>query len=312
MDYEKGKTGGEDGDRFDHNDGLNNQDESSPDSAGEEKEEVPAVMETSSRKLKRNISNWWRRFRDWFEWVYLVRLVVAMAILFFFTLLMDQIVMPLYTKQGREVILPNVEGLNKEQADSMLTSGGFRVIKDREVNSRTYPPGIVISQNPLPHSTVKRGRRVYLVISKGEKWVGVPQLIGQSERNAQELLRQVELFPETEYEFSSLFPKGVVFEQSLPPNDSASVGDTVQFIISLGDIPENLIVPAVIGKSLAEARRILIRTGLQIGSVTRQINDELLPDTVVQQSIPADSLVDVGEPINLIISRITDEGNEED
>lgn len=309
MDYEKNQDEDQGKDPSGSRDDLNDQHESSSLDIDDEAREQAGFKGSSSviQLLKRG----WRRFRDWFEWIHVVRLAAAMAILFFFVLLTDQIVMPLYTKQGKEVILPEVEGLKRGQADSILTEGGFRVIMDREIHSRAIPRGIVISQNPLPQSIVKRGRRIYLTISKGEKWVKVPQLIGQSERNAQELLRQMELVPETEYEFSSLFPKGVVYEQSIAPDDSASVGDTVRFIISLGDIPENLIVPAVIGKSLSEARRILIRTGLQIGSVTYQVNDDLLPQTVIQQSIPADSLVDVGEPIDLIISTITDESEED-
>ena len=115
---------------------------------------------------------------------------------------------------------------------------------------------------------------------------------------------------ETEFEFSELYPGGVVFDQSVPYGDSVSVGETIRFVVSLGDIPEDLTVPNVVGKSLDEARRILVRTGMQIGFIAFQDNDDLLPETVIQQSIPPDSLVDVGEFIDLIVSQISENPEE--
>ncbi|MEE9168213.1 MAG: PASTA domain-containing protein [bacterium] len=276
-----------------------------------EQQDNEAEQEPASEPVGNRWRRWLDAFRDWFEWRYLGWLGIGFAAIALFALLMDQMVMPLYTKQGREVILPNVESELLEDAERILAENGFRVILDHEKYSVSVAKGYVISQNPLPLTVVKTGRRIYLTLSRGEKWVEVPRLVGQSERNAQAILRQVELVPgETEFEFSELYPGGVVFDQSVPYGDSVSVGETIRFVVSLGDIPEDLTVPNVVGKSLEEARRILVRTGMQIGFIAFQDNDDLLPETVIQQSIPPDSLVDVGEFIDLIVSQISENPEE--
>lgn len=253
-----------------------------------------------------------RRFRDWFEWKYLLWLGIAFVGIALVTLLFDRVIMPFYTKHGEEVTLPNVEFELIEDAESILQENSFRPIIDRENFSKSLPRGTVISQNPAPGATVKTGRRVYLIVSKGEKWITVPDLIGQSERNAQAILRRVELIPgEPEFEFSSMYPKNVVIGQSIMVGDSASIGDTIKYVISLGDIPEFLAVPGLTGKSYDEARKLLLSSGFQLGMVTYQINDDLLPETVIHQSAAADSLIEPSTPIDLIVSAISEKEEQE-
>ena len=255
-----------------------------------------------------------RKFLDWFEWKYLLRLGGAFVGLALITLLFDRIIMPLYTKHGEATTLPNVEFKLIEDATSILEDNGFRPIIDHENFSKSLPKGTVISQNPAPAATVKTGRRVYLTVSKGEKWIGVPDLIGQSERNAEAILRSVELVPgEAEYEFSSMYPKNVVIGQSVMNGDSVSIGETIRFVISLGDIPEFLAVPSLTGKRFDEARKILSSLGFQLGIITYRVNEDLLPKTVIHQSVPPDSLVDPAIIIDLIVSVMSEkkeQGNE--
>lgn len=250
-------------------------------------------------------------WKEWLQWQYVrwpVYAFLAMILLFF---LFDKVVMPLYTKHGQEIKMPDVTGLSYEEAQKILHDQGFRPILGHEAYSMSVENGHIISQSPEPGSIVKSNRRTYLTVSKGEKWVRVPKLVGGSERDALLQLRQLDLVPgERMYEFSSFYPKGVVSAQSVPVGDSVSVGDTVDIQISLGDIPENLTVPNLIGKSFAEAKKILLANGFQIGLITYQLNNDLLPETVIQQSLPADSTVDVGASVDLVLSQI-EEKNEE-
>lgn len=221
----------------------------------------------------------------------------------------DQVIMPLYVKHGEDLLLPQVVGKQFPEADSILKKQGFKTILDKEVYSSEYPKGTVTFQNPFPESIVKKGRRVYLTVSKGEKRVAVPKLIGGSERDAQLKLQRLGLkVGKKNYEFSTYFPKGVVTSQSVQQNDTLQVGQSVDFTISLGDIPEHFIVPNLIGKSLKEATYILLHSGLKVGVVSKEVNDDLLPDTVIRQSMPAGTEVEMGQAIDLIISEFDSEG----
>ena len=217
----------------------------------------------------------------------------------------DQVLMPLYVKHGKDVVLPNVVGKPFQEAQKALTQQGFRVILDKETYSSDYPAGTVTFQNPFPESVVKKGRRVYLTVSKGERRVVVPKLTGGSERDAELKLRRLGLrVGKKNYEFSSYFPKGVVTGQSVPEGDTLQVGQSVDFTVSLGDVPEHFIVPNLVGKSLSEATYILLHAGLKVGTVTSEVNNDLLPDTVIRQSVPAGTEVEMGQAIDLVVSKI--------
>lgn len=220
-------------------------------------------------------------------------------------LVMDKVVLPIYTKHGESIKMPDVTNMPFEQAEKILIDKKFRPILDHEVNSMFVPGGYVISQNPLPDAFVKSNRRTYLVVSKGEKWIRVPKLVGRSERDAILKLRQAELVPGRRmFQFDSIYPKGVVSNQSIAIGDTARVGDSVDIQISLGDMPMNLTVPELKGKSLDEAKKILLENGFELGLISYRTNNDLLPDTVIQQSIEPESIVDVGTEVDLILSQI--------
>ncbi len=217
----------------------------------------------------------------------------------------DQAIMPLYVKHGKDVVLPNVVGKSFQEAQKELTAKGFRTIFDKETYSSDYPAGTVTFQNPFPESVVKKGRRVYLTVSKGERRVVVPKLTGGSERDAELKLRRLGLkIGKKNYEFSSYFPKGVVTSQSVSEGDTLQVGQSVDFTVSLGDVPEHFIVPNLVGKSLSEATYILLHAGLKVGRVTSEVNNDLLPETVIQQSFPAGTEVEMGQAVDLVVSKI--------
>lgn len=215
----------------------------------------------------------------------------------------DQVVMPLYVKHGKDVVLPSVIGKPFPEAQKFLKDRGFHAILDREAYNSDYPQDEVTFQNPFPESIVKKGRRVYLTISKGEKRVSVPKLVGGSERDAGLKLQRLSLkVGKKNYEFSTYYPRGVVMSQSVSPGDTLQVGQSVDFTVSLGEIPEHFIVPQLVGKSLKEATYILLHDGLKVGRVSREANDNLLPDTVIRQSFPAGTEVEMGQSIDLVVS----------
>ena len=104
--------------------------------------------------------------------------------------LMDWIVMPVYTHHGQEMELPDITEHSLEDAQRILDAKGFKLIKDREKFDSNYPKGTVIFQNPAPYSKAKKGRRIYVTVSSGDRPVTVPNLVGVSERDAAFLLNR--------------------------------------------------------------------------------------------------------------------------
>ena len=222
-----------------------------------------------------------------------------------FYVLMDRLIMPAYTRHGQAISVPDVTNMTFEAAKEILESQDLRAIKAGECFDSHMPPGYVLFQEPSAGSQVKKGRRIYLTLSKGERTVTMPNLVGGSERDARFRITGLGLVLDSlDYEHSSYYPEGVVADQSIPPGTEVEVGTRVRLTVSLGPAPSRFIVPDVVGKSLDDARRAIKKAGLTVGKIVYQQSSDLLPETVIEQSIPAGQEVSAGDTLDLIVSQL--------
>jgi serine/threonine-protein kinase len=216
---------------------------------------------------------------------------------------MDQAVMPLYVKLGREVEMPDVLELSIDTARVQLQENGFRVMVSDSLYDSKHPVGTVIEQNPYPYALVKKGRRVYLTISIGEKLITMPNLFGVSPREAELLLNSHNLdLNAKSYIFSDIYHEGTVMGQSYPQGQPIKAGSRIDIIISLGKLNQERIVPNVLGKSLYEAREILKAMGLKIGRIEYEPKQDILPETIVGQSLKAGTPFHTEDIMDLTVS----------
>jgi eukaryotic-like serine/threonine-protein kinase len=230
---------------------------------------------------------------------------VTLAVLVVWMLFMDWIVMPLYTNHGREVELPDITEHSFDEAQKILESGGFKLIKDREKSDANYPKGTVIFQNPQPYAKVKKGRRIYVTVSSGEKAVLVPQIVGRSERDAAFDLSHAGLvLGKVSYEFNDYYPPGVVCDQSVAADGEVGAKTIVDIKVSRGTLPSRFVVPRVTGKNIETAKKLLWEAGLEVGFITNEIQTDLVPGTVLSQSVEPGTEVTQGRAVGLTISRV--------
>ncbi|MFQ5750357.1 MAG: PASTA domain-containing protein [bacterium] len=239
----------------------------------------------------------------------LIKLLIILGVLIAISIgvivLFDQAIMPWYTKHGEALAVPNVIAKRFETAKELLELQGLKVVKKGEKYDSQLPFGYVVDQHPQPDRLVKKGRRIYLTISAGEREVQVPNLIGMSETNAEETLKSFGLrIGEREYKYvPNELPK-VVIEQSEAPNAFVKESSTIDITVSLGEPVENVIVPSVFGKTLEAAKREIQKSGLTFGKVRYQMNNDLLPNTVINQSLEPGLNVANGDTVNLVVSTI--------
>ncbi|RMI26799.1 MAG: PASTA domain-containing protein, partial [Calditrichaeota bacterium] len=212
-------------------------------------------------------------------------LIYLLAFLLF-VVLMDAFVMPFYTRHGKEYPLPPVEGKHVSVAQQVLKENGFIPIVLDSVYDASAPPGTVVRQNPLPHATVKKGRRVYLTVSLGEKPAIVPRLVEKSFKNAELLLRENGLqLGDTDWAYSDTLPhRGVVIYQSIPPGTQVPPGQVINLTISLGPPPTSQELPSFVGKGLESVLKELEILGVRVGRVKARYRPNLAPNTVLRQS----------------------------
>jgi len=250
------------------------------------------------------------KFFQWFvnHKTLLLGLGVTMGVFVILVLLFDFIVLPLYTNKGAEKELPDVTEIHFQEATLQLEKKGFELIVDHMQHDATYPESTVIYQDPEPFTKVKRGRRIYVTLSRGERLVIVPKVIGRSERDAGFDLKQAGLkLGEIFYEYDDYYNAGIVTKQTIEPETEVTADTPIDITVSNGRLPTRFLVPDVVGKSLDTAKKMLRRAGLRVGTIRYEIKENLIPETVIMQSIDPDEEVNRNTRVRLLVSKDNEE-----
>lgn len=219
---------------------------------------------------------------------------------------MDFIVMPIYVRYGQVKILPDTQGMEIGEAAKLLENRGFKVIEKEPKFTTTLEPGRVYEQTPVPLSKVKTGRRVYLTPSLEERLLTVPDIIGLSQRNAYLKIERTGFkIDSVFYDFSNKILEGAVIAQSIPAKLEAKRGTPIWITVSLGSQPNIFIVPNLRDKSLVNAKDLIVKAGLKEGNISYRLEEDLIPFTILWQSIDPGTKLKERVKIDLIVS-ITD------
>jgi serine/threonine-protein kinase len=209
--------------------------------------------------------------------------------------------MPWYVGEP-EVKVNNVVGMPYEQAEVVLRNAKLEPVNGGIRYDQNYPSGTIILQRPESNTTVKRGRRVYLIVSGGQQMIEMPNLQLKSLRDANITLSRLDLVLGVITEDTSDYvPNGAIISQSIPYGTKVGKGTVVNIILSIGKPLGDLDVPEVVGKSLFEARRIIESSGLRVGKINYQVSIDLLPNTVVLQFPRAGEKIKEQSQIDLFV-----------
>ena len=231
---------------------------------------------------------------------FIVALLTISGIVF---LLFDWVIMPVYIRKEKTIRLIDIKNKKLDRAILELDSEGFKGIVFDTVYTSEIESQTVIDQYPEPGKKIKKGRTVRLKISRPEKMIFVPNLVGQSKRSSEIALRQIGLEIDTIYnEFNPDYPKGTVAWQFPKAGDYINKGLGIQLTVSQGLPPDFFQVPQLFGLSLNKAKEELASSRLKVGKISYQQNEDLVPYTVLDQSISPGTVLDQSSQINLVIS----------
>ncbi|MEE8478843.1 MAG: PASTA domain-containing protein [Candidatus Neomarinimicrobiota bacterium] len=218
-------------------------------------------------------------------------------------ILLEFIIMPFYVRHGKSKELIDVTLMDIKSAMIMIKTSGFKGIVTDTIYTSEVEPNLVLDQHPEPGTIVKKGRTVRLKISQTEKLVLVPNIIGQSQRSAELLLNKVGLkISAISREYSVIVPNGVIVNQMPDSTETLPKGYSVRVIISKGRSPNDIQVPSLFGLSKEAAELELQRIGLGIGKVHYKQNEDLIPYTVLDQSIQAGTILENSQSIDITVS----------
>ena len=194
----------------------------------------------------------------------------------------------------RDEEVPSVVGLLFDDAEQELIRKGFKPERGETRFHGTAPRMTVLEQNPPPGSRELVGARVTLAVSGGQQMGTVPTVIGMTREQAEVVLETAGFSVGEIIEQASQQPRGEVVETRPAAGSQAPMPTPVALVLSGG--PSVLRVPDLVGRSLAEARRLLEQIGLVVGDVT---SDGAGGSTVVGHTPEAGAAVSAGSRVNL-------------
>ncbi len=216
---------------------------------------------------------------------------------------MELVIMPWYTRHGQERYMVNAVNRPLTKALGVLGSEGFKGMVYDTLYTNKQDANVVVDQYPKANTKVKEGRTVRLTITRPEKMVAVPNLVGQSRRSAQIMLSQAGLEIDTVFtEYNPDFPENTVVWQAPKAGDPVPKGLGVHLTVSKGMPPNFFQVPNLFGLSQKKAVEELQNAGLTLGKVFYRQNEDLIPFTVLEQSVDAGTVLDRAQPVDITIS----------
>ena len=212
-----------------------------------------------------------------------------------------------FTHHGEEVVVPTITGLYVEEAQILAGNEGLTIQVIDSTYSKKAPLGTIVEQNPRAESNAKRGRTVYVIVNaKTARQVPVPDLRDVSCRQAEATLKALGLEVEgIEYEPSEY--KDLVLDlkfngEHIEPGKRINEGSLLTLVVGFGRGTENVEVPNLTGKNIADIRATLLSNRLILGSVT--YDTELTEENkncfvAYSQSVSAGSLLLEGSRIDV-------------
>lgn len=166
-------------------------------------------------------------------------------------------VIAVIVSKGKESVqVPNLVGLNIADARSRLASLGLVLQIEKEADNPGTKAGSVLSQRPEPGAMAAPRSTVYVVVSKGEGMVKLPDLTGLSRKDAEAALKKLGLdLKVIGLEPNAQIPANAVISQEPFPGEEMEKKGVVKVVISTG--LESYMAPNITGMTLDEAQKFL-------------------------------------------------------
>jgi beta-lactam-binding protein with PASTA domain len=196
-------------------------------------------------------------------------------------------------EQGDTVAVPNIVGRTVQEAEKLLKEVGLKLGQRSEKPGD--PVGTVLDQSPAAGTRVSPGSAVNIVIAivPPDDRIEVPDLVGKSFKDAENILRKVGLQVGS-VSFRDDDRVDQVLEQTPKAGDRVAQDTAVDLIVGRARDVERAKVPRVTGQTLPGAAEILQAARLKVGEVTGSQEGR-----VTQQKPAAGAEVLVGTPVDL-------------
>lgn len=190
-------------------------------------------------------------------WLNLVAIIVTGVLLIILTLFLLKI----YTRHGQDVNVPDVTGLQVNEAAAILKSKGLQYSVVDSIYKKNAIPGAIIEQIPEATSKIKEGRSIFLVIySQNPQQIAVPGLVDYSSRQAEAMLNSMGFnqvrIQEVPSEYAGLVIAVEYHGRTLRAEEKVPIGSPLTLVVGSGQVIDSLdinkeyiVPPSEVGKA---------------------------------------------------------------
>lgn len=229
-------------------------------------------------------------------------LAIILACILVFSIAMGGTYLALSLGKTKEVQIPNLQGLTKEEAEQKAKELKIKVEVSEEKYHLEIPEGQIIEQDPKYQDNykIKEGSTIKIVISKGQEIVEMPKVVGKTRDEATSALKEIGLEVKVEEEFSDDVEKNYIIKQEIKEGEKIPAGTTVTIYSSMGI--EQIQVPDLSGKTESEAKSAISSAKLKWKSTDKTSDSSKPNGVVVNQSISSESMVDKNTEITITVN----------
>lgn len=200
---------------------------------------------------------------------------------------------------GRWESTPSLLGLTAEQAEARADDSGFNAVNGGEQYSESVEAGQVVSTDPAPGERLLGGAEITYVLSLGPERYEVPELVGQTVDQANELAAPLSMTVRVEDEvYHDEVEAGLILTQSIEPGEQVRRDTEVVVTVSRG--PQPVEIEDFTGRSGEEAQAALAEAGFTVNR-QEQTSEDVEAGLVISQD-PASGTGFRNDEITIIVS----------
>lgn len=217
-----------------------------------------------------------------------------------------------YTNHGKEIIVPDLQGLGEQEAGKILTAKKLEYEIIDSIFVKGKKAGAIMEQTPEAGSAVKEERKIYLIINaRSPRQIVLPDLRDVSLRQAEAVITSIGLkvgnYEYVPSEYKDLI-QDVKYENRIAaPGTRITEGASVTLLVGKGLSNETTTVVSLRGLTLEQAIEKAHSASLNIGAtlydVTPQDEKEKALYLVYKQEPITNSKVSLGQSINLFFTK---------
>lgn len=215
-------------------------------------------------------------------------------------------------RRPQQVEMPDVVGLPAGRALARLRAAGFTP-RSQAVRSRR-PQGIVVRQVPAAGTEVARGSASVVLVSAGQQFARVPQVVGLAADAATTQLTRAG-FRTRVAQVQSAEPEGTVIAQNPAGGTRSPRGQVVRINVSRGPTqtattvvttttPARATVPDTVGQDEGTAVSTIQGAGLQARVQERPVPDPADEGIVIRQSPAGGTRAAPGSTVTITVGRL--------